>query len=133
MNAAFFADHRESFGQGTPAGQSLDGRAYFIIEDDSLDGPDHVESHRSPGFGISAYSRRGEVISTFYNTVSMLRTIEDRARSADADFHVRLAAPIDLGGSRARSRGRREKRRLLRRGPGVGGTQRVDEAERVNP
>jgi len=51
--------------------------AIFIVEDDSLDGPDHVESHRSPGYVISAYTKRRQVVSTFYNTVSMVRTIAD--------------------------------------------------------
>jgi len=51
--------------------------AIFIIEDDSQDGPDHVDSHRSIGYIISAYTKRGVVVSTNYNTVSMLRTMED--------------------------------------------------------
>jgi YVTN family beta-propeller protein len=50
--------------------------AIFIAEDDSQDGPDHVDSHRSPGFVISPYSRQG-VIHTFYSHPSMVRTIED--------------------------------------------------------
>lgn len=51
--------------------------AIFIIEDDSQNGPDHVDSHRSLGYVISPYTKRGAVVSTNYNTVSMLRTIED--------------------------------------------------------
>jgi YVTN family beta-propeller protein len=53
--------------------------AIFIIEDDSQNGPDHVDSHRSIGYVISPYTRRNSptVISTNYNTVNMLRTIED--------------------------------------------------------
>ncbi|MBW4586754.1 beta-propeller fold lactonase family protein [Aetokthonos hydrillicola Thurmond2011] len=53
--------------------------AIFIIEDDSQNGPDHVDSHRSIGYVISPYTRRNSptVISTNYNTVSMLRTMED--------------------------------------------------------
>jgi len=51
--------------------------AIFIVEDDTLDGPDHVEAHRSPGYVISAYTKRHKVVSTFYNTVSMVRTIAD--------------------------------------------------------
>jgi hypothetical protein len=54
--------------------------AIFIVEDDALDGPDHVESHRSPGYVISSYAKGG-VISTFYNTVSMVRTIETSSGS----------------------------------------------------
>ena len=50
--------------------------AIFVLEDDAQNGPDHVDSHRSPAFVISPYTKRGVVDSTFYNTTSMLRTIE---------------------------------------------------------
>jgi DNA-binding beta-propeller fold protein YncE len=51
--------------------------AIFVLEDDAQNGPDHVDSHRSPAYVISPYSRRpGTVDSTFYNTTSMLRTME---------------------------------------------------------
>jgi YVTN family beta-propeller protein len=50
--------------------------AIFVLEDDAQNGADHVDSHRSPAFVISPYTRRGVVDSSMYNTVSMLRTIE---------------------------------------------------------
>ncbi|MGA2143905.1 MAG: alkaline phosphatase family protein [Bryobacteraceae bacterium] len=50
--------------------------AIFILEDDAQNGPDHVDSHRSPAFLISAYVRRHTVDGTMYNTTSMLHTIE---------------------------------------------------------
>jgi len=51
--------------------------AIFVLEDDAQNGPDHVDAHRSPAFVISPYTRRpGAVDSTFYNTTSMLRTME---------------------------------------------------------
>ena len=50
--------------------------AIFVLEDDAQNGPDHVDSHRSPVFVISPYVRRGSVDSNFYNTTSVLRTIE---------------------------------------------------------
>ncbi|MBV9266031.1 MAG: bifunctional YncE family protein/alkaline phosphatase family protein [Acidobacteriaceae bacterium] len=50
--------------------------AIFVIEDDSQNGPDHVDSHRAPAFVISPYTRRGIVDSTMYNQMSILRTIE---------------------------------------------------------
>jgi hypothetical protein len=51
--------------------------AIFVLEDDAQNGPDHVDSHRSPAYIISPYTRRpGVVDSTFYNTTSMLRTME---------------------------------------------------------
>ncbi|MBM3735502.1 MAG: hypothetical protein FJW39_06910 [Acidobacteria bacterium] len=51
--------------------------AIFVLEDDAQNGPDHVDSHRSPAYVLSPYTRRPGVIdSTFYNTTSMLRTME---------------------------------------------------------
>jgi YVTN family beta-propeller protein len=51
--------------------------AIFILEDDSQSGGDHVDSHRSFVYAISPYSKRGVTISTNYNTVNVLRTMED--------------------------------------------------------
>ena len=39
-------------------------------------GPDHVDSHRSPAFLISPWVKHHAVDSSMYNTTSMLRTIE---------------------------------------------------------
>ncbi len=50
--------------------------AIFQIEDDAQDGPDHVDAHRTIGHVISPYTQVGEVDSTFYSSVSMLRTME---------------------------------------------------------
>jgi YVTN family beta-propeller protein len=50
--------------------------AIFVLEDDAQNGPDHVDSHRSPAFVISAYAKRRAVDSSMYNTTSVLRTIE---------------------------------------------------------
>ncbi len=50
--------------------------AIFILEDDAQNGPDHVDSHRSPAFLISPYVKHGMVDGTMYNTTSMLRTME---------------------------------------------------------
>jgi phospholipase C len=50
--------------------------AIFVLEDDAQNGPDHVDSHRSPAFVISPYTRGRGVDSTFYNTAAMLRTME---------------------------------------------------------
>jgi hypothetical protein len=48
----------------------------FVMEDDAQDGPDHVDSHRSPLFVVSAYNRFG-VTHRFTNTTDVLRTIEE--------------------------------------------------------
>jgi DNA-binding beta-propeller fold protein YncE len=49
----------------------------FILEDDSQDGPDHIDAHRSTAYVVGPYVKQGAVVSTRYNTVSMLRTMED--------------------------------------------------------
>jgi DNA-binding beta-propeller fold protein YncE len=62
--------------------QALSHSAYwkdtviFVVEDDSQAGPDHVDSHRSPFFAISAYSRPG-TIHRFANTTDAIAAIED--------------------------------------------------------
>jgi len=48
----------------------------FVLEDDAQNGADHVDSHRSPLFVISAYNRPG-AIHRFTNTTDVLRTIEE--------------------------------------------------------
>jgi len=48
----------------------------FVLEDDAQNGPDHVDSHRSPMLVISAYNRGG-VQHRFANTTDVLRTIEE--------------------------------------------------------
>ncbi|MGD1073371.1 MAG: alkaline phosphatase family protein [Bryobacteraceae bacterium] len=55
--------------------------AIFVIEDDAQNGPDHVDSHRSPCWVISPWVKRaddnrGTVNSTMYNQASVLRTME---------------------------------------------------------
>ena len=48
----------------------------FVLEDDAQNGADHVDSHRSPMFVISAYNKPGTV-HRFANTTDVLRTIEE--------------------------------------------------------
>ncbi|HZD65659.1 MAG TPA: bifunctional YncE family protein/alkaline phosphatase family protein [Acidimicrobiales bacterium] len=50
--------------------------AIFVTEDDAQAGPDHVDAHRTISQVISPYTRTGNVDSTFYDTASMLRTME---------------------------------------------------------
>ncbi|MFN0020351.1 MAG: beta-propeller fold lactonase family protein [Pirellulaceae bacterium] len=50
--------------------------AIFSIEDDPQAGWDHVSGYRTTAYCISPYAKRGEVISTQYNTTSIIRTIE---------------------------------------------------------
>jgi YVTN family beta-propeller protein len=53
-----------------------DQMAIFIIEDDTQNGPDHVDAHRTSGLVLSPYCKRHFVDSTLYTTASMLRTME---------------------------------------------------------
>jgi sugar lactone lactonase YvrE len=50
--------------------------AFFVIEDDAQNGPDHVDAHRTVALVISPYVRRGSVDSSMYSTTSLVRTIE---------------------------------------------------------
>jgi YVTN family beta-propeller protein len=50
--------------------------AIFVVEDDAQAGPDHVDGHRTEALVISPYTQTAKVDSTFYSTVSMLRTME---------------------------------------------------------
>ncbi len=48
----------------------------FVLEDDSQNGPDHVDSHRSPVLVISPYNRPG-VIHRWTNTTDAIATITE--------------------------------------------------------
>lgn len=48
----------------------------FGIEDDPQNGWDHVSGYRTTAYCASPYTKRGAVVSTQYNTTSLLRTIE---------------------------------------------------------
>jgi DNA-binding beta-propeller fold protein YncE len=74
-----FADNDYALGllvEGVSKSKFWAKTAIFVIEDDAQNGPDHVDSHRSPMFAISPYTRRGIIDSSMYNQSSVLRTIE---------------------------------------------------------
>ncbi|MBI4662872.1 MAG: bifunctional YncE family protein/alkaline phosphatase family protein [Verrucomicrobia bacterium] len=48
----------------------------FVIEDDPQNGYDHVDGHRSICLVASPYTKRGAVISHFYNQTSVLHTMQ---------------------------------------------------------
>jgi YVTN family beta-propeller protein len=48
----------------------------FVVEDDTQNGPDHVDSHRAPFLVVSAWNRPG-VVRRFVNTTDVLATIEE--------------------------------------------------------
>jgi phospholipase C len=73
------ADNDQALGvmvEGLSRSKFWASTAMFVLEDDAQDGADHVDSHRSPAYVISPYTRRHAVDSALYNTTSVLRTIE---------------------------------------------------------
>jgi YVTN family beta-propeller protein len=70
--------------------------AIFVLEDDSQDGPDHVDMHRSPALVISAYNRSSGLIHEFHNTVSLIRTMEILLGLPPMNQLDATAAPIDI-------------------------------------
>jgi YVTN family beta-propeller protein len=66
----------------------------FVLEDDAQDGGDHVDTHRSTAFIVGPYVKHGYVDSTFYNTVSMLRTIEDILGTPHLNLNDANAQPM---------------------------------------
>lgn len=71
--------------------------AIFVIEDDAQFGPDHVDAHRSPCLVISPWIQEGTVDSRFYNTDSVLKTMELLLGLAPMSQYDAFASPI-LGG-----------------------------------
>lgn len=53
-----------------------DSTVIFVTEDDSQSGWDHISAYRTGALVISPYSRLGKTVTTNYNQISMLRTIE---------------------------------------------------------
>ncbi len=76
---SLFADNDYALGmivEGVSKSQFWAKTAIFVIEDDAQNGPDHVDSHRSPMLAISPYTHRGVIDSTMYNQSSVMRTME---------------------------------------------------------
>jgi len=68
--------------------------AIFVVEDDSQDGADHVDSHRMPSFVISPWAKRGAVVHTRYDQYSVLRSAEILAGLAPLTINDALATPM---------------------------------------
>jgi YVTN family beta-propeller protein len=76
---ACVADNDRALGrvvEGLSRSKFWNEMAIFCIEDDPQAGWDHVSGYRTVAFCASPYVKRGAVISTQYNTTSILRTIE---------------------------------------------------------
>jgi hypothetical protein len=66
----------------------------FVIEDDPQDGADHVSGDRSNAFIVGPYVKQGAVVSDFYTTVSMVRTIEEVLGTSQLGVHDSGVAPM---------------------------------------
>ncbi len=66
----------------------------FVLEDDAQSGEDHVDAHRSTAYVIGPYVKQGKVVSEFYTTVSLIRTIEDVLALEHLDLHTATARPM---------------------------------------
>ena len=77
--AAHVADNDLAFGRIVEAiskSRFWPKTAVFAIEDDPQAGWDHVSGYRTTAYCVSPYTKRGAVVSTQYNTTSVIRTIE---------------------------------------------------------
>jgi YVTN family beta-propeller protein len=77
--AAQVADNDLAFGQVVEAvshSRFWTNTCIFAVEDDPQDGWDHVSGYRTTAYVASAYTKRGQTISTQYNQTGLLRTIE---------------------------------------------------------
>jgi hypothetical protein len=72
--------------------------AIFVVEDDAQDGQDHVDAHRSDCFVISPYIKEHTLDHTFYNTDSVLHSIELLLGIRPMSQYDAIATPIlDFG------------------------------------
>lgn len=77
--AACMADNDLAFGrivEGLSRSKFWKEMAIFAIEDDPQAGWDHVSGYRTTAYCISPWAKRGAVVSTQYNTTSVIRTME---------------------------------------------------------
>ena len=66
----------------------------FIVEDDSQDGADHVDAHRIPVAVISPYAKKGAIIHTRYDLLSVVRSMEFIMGMKALSLNDALASPM---------------------------------------
>jgi YVTN family beta-propeller protein len=71
-----------------------DNTLIFVIEDDAQDGGDHVDSHRSVAFVAGPYVKQGALVSTPYNTIDFIRTMEEVLGLPPLNLNDALARPM---------------------------------------
>jgi hypothetical protein len=69
--------------------------AIFIIEDDAQSGEDHVDAHRTTCYAISPWIKAHSVDHRFYNTDSVLKTMELLLGIGPMTQYEAIAAAID--------------------------------------
>jgi hypothetical protein len=69
--------------------------AIFIIEDDAQSGEDHVDAHRTTCFVVSPWIRPHSIDHRFYNTDSVLKTMELLLGIQPMTQYEAIAAAID--------------------------------------
>ncbi len=80
--------------QAVARSQYKDNTLIFVIEDDSQDGGDHVDAHRSVAFIVGPYVKQNAVVSTSYNTVDFIRTIEEVLGLPQLNLNDSVAVPM---------------------------------------
>jgi DNA-binding beta-propeller fold protein YncE len=84
--------------------QYHDNTLVIVLEDDSQDGPDHVDAHRSIAFFAGPYVKQGAVVSNYYTTVNVIATIADILGMEHLATTDALAEPMaDVFSKKARS------------------------------
>lgn len=94
---AFVADNDAAMGQMIEAiskSRFWKNTVIFITEDDSQDGWDHVSAYRTVGAIVSPYTRLKKTVTTNYNQVSMVRTIEQILGLAPMNISDATAMPM---------------------------------------
>jgi YVTN family beta-propeller protein len=66
----------------------------IVTEDDVQDGPDHVDSHRGTAYVVGPYVKQGAIVSTRYNQVNVLRTIEDLLGTEHINLNTAFQRPM---------------------------------------
>ena len=66
----------------------------IIIEDDSQDGADHVDSHRATTYFVGPYVKKHAIVSTRYSQPNVLRTIEDILGTEHINLNTYYARPM---------------------------------------
>ncbi len=74
--------------------QYANNTVIIVTEDDCQDGPDHVDSHRATTYVVGAYVKKRAVVSTRYNQVSVLRTIEDILGTPHINLNTAYQRPM---------------------------------------